>query len=78
LNHNRIARVVCVPLTSDLRWAGAPGNVRLTAAATGLPDAKLDLVLAGDRHRARPLSASASDVRYSPARGRFTRGSGDT
>jgi mRNA interferase MazF len=29
--------VVCVPLTSNLRWAEAPGNVLLSARATGLP-----------------------------------------
>ena len=29
--------VVVVPLTSNLRWADAPGNVRLTARMTGLP-----------------------------------------
>ena len=29
--------MVCVPLTSNLRWAGAPGNVSLAARATGLP-----------------------------------------
>src|SRR3712207_7242318 len=27
-NRSRIATVVCVPLTSNLRWADAPGNVR--------------------------------------------------
>jgi mRNA interferase MazF len=37
LNRSRLATVLCVPLTSNLRWADAPGNVRLTAAATGLP-----------------------------------------
>jgi mRNA interferase MazF len=26
---------VCVPLTSNLRWAGAPGNVPLSSAVTG-------------------------------------------
>lgn len=36
-NRSRIATVVCVPLTSNLRWATAPGNVRLTANVTGLP-----------------------------------------
>jgi len=29
--------VVCVPLTSNLKWALAPGNVRLSARTTGLP-----------------------------------------
>lgn len=37
LNRSRIATVVCVPLTSNLRWADAPGNVALAARATGLP-----------------------------------------
>ncbi len=72
-NRSRISTVVCVPLTSNLRWADAPGNVALEAAITGLPkdsvanvsqivtvdksslterggtlpDAKLELILAG-------------------------------
>jgi mRNA interferase MazF len=37
LNRSRIATVVCVPLTSNLRWANAPGNVSLSARLTGLP-----------------------------------------
>jgi mRNA interferase MazF len=37
LNRSRIGSVVCVPLTSNLRWAEAPGNVLLPARATGLP-----------------------------------------
>jgi mRNA interferase MazF len=37
LNQSRIATVVCVPLTSNLKWALAPGNVRLSARVTGLP-----------------------------------------
>jgi mRNA interferase MazF len=28
---------VSVPLTSNLRWADAPGNVRLSARTSGLP-----------------------------------------
>ena len=36
-NRSRIATVVCVALTSNLRWAEAPGNVRLDARLTGLP-----------------------------------------
>jgi mRNA interferase MazF len=32
-----LATVVCVPLTTNLRWADAPGNTLLTARATGLP-----------------------------------------
>ncbi len=37
LNRSRIARVVCVPLTSNLKWANAPGNVMLPARLTALP-----------------------------------------
>lgn len=37
LNRSRIATVVCVPLTSNLKWANAPGNVTLTSGLTGLP-----------------------------------------
>lgn len=37
LNRSRIATVVCVALTSNLKWATAPGNVLLPASITGLP-----------------------------------------
>ena len=37
LNRSRIATVACVPLTSNLKWADAPGNVALPARLTGLP-----------------------------------------
>ncbi len=36
LNRSRIATLVCVPLTSNLKWADAPGNVRLAPRLTGL------------------------------------------
>jgi mRNA interferase MazF len=36
-NASRLRTVVVVPLTSNLRWAAAPGNVSLTAQRTGLP-----------------------------------------
>ena len=36
-NRSHLATVVCVPLTSNLRWADAPGNVRLGSPATRLP-----------------------------------------
>lgn len=36
VNRSRIATVVCVPITSNLKWASAPGNVLLSAKATGL------------------------------------------
>ena len=36
LNRSRVRTVVCVPLTSNLAWADAPGNVILPARTTGL------------------------------------------
>jgi len=35
-NRSRIATVVCVPLTSNMHWADAPGNVPLTKRQSGL------------------------------------------
>lgn len=37
LNRSRIATVVCVALTSNLKWAIAPGNILLPSSVTGLP-----------------------------------------
>jgi mRNA interferase MazF len=37
LNRSRLSTVVCVPLTSNLGWAEAPGCVLLAARASGLP-----------------------------------------
>jgi len=51
-NRSRIATIVCVPLTSNLRWAKAPGNVFLEAAVTGLPKdsvANVSQIVALDR-----------------------------
>ena len=51
-NLSRIRTVVCVPLTSELRLAEAPGNVLLSARSTGLPRdsvANVSLVLAVNR-----------------------------
>lgn len=36
LNHSQIATAVCVPLTSNLKWSSAPGNVPLSKRLTGL------------------------------------------
>jgi mRNA interferase MazF len=36
-NRSKIATVLCVPLTSNLKWADAPGNVLFEARLTGLP-----------------------------------------
>jgi mRNA interferase MazF len=52
LNRSRIATVVCVPLTSHVVWARAPGNVLLPAATTGLQKdsvANVSQIIALDR-----------------------------
>jgi mRNA interferase MazF len=52
LNQSRIGTVVCVPLTSNLKWEGAPGNVLLTSRTTGLSKdsvANVSLIVALDR-----------------------------
>lgn len=52
LNRSRIATAVCVPLTSNLTWADAPGNVFLPDEATGLPKnsvANASQIIAVDR-----------------------------
>jgi mRNA interferase MazF len=36
MNRSRIATAICVPLTSNLAWADAPGNVLLSPEMTGL------------------------------------------
>ena len=37
LNRSRLATIVCLPLTSNLTWADAPGNVLLSAKVAGFP-----------------------------------------
>jgi len=52
LNRSRIATVVCVPLTSNTIWAGAPGNVLLSGKTTRLPKdsvANVSQIIALDR-----------------------------
>lgn len=52
INSSRIATVVCIPLTSNLKWAKAPGNVLLSQSATGLPKesvANVSLTVALDK-----------------------------
>jgi mRNA interferase MazF len=62
LNRSRLATVLCVPLTSNLKWAGAPGNVGLTARQTGLDKdsvANTSLTIALDK---RQLTEQAGKV----------------
>jgi len=57
-NRSRIATVVCVPVTSNLRWAEAPGNVLLTSKVTGLPkDSVAKAALSIVRRRGRPAQS---------------------
>ena len=54
VNQSRIGTVVCVPLTSQLKWSGAPGNVMLKTGSTGLDKdsvANVSLVVAIDKRR---------------------------
>ena len=64
-NASSLRTVVCVVLTSNTRWAEAPGNAILSARATGLPKpsvANVSQVVTLDRsaltERAGRLSAS--------------------
>ena len=53
LNRSRLATAVCVPLTSNLRWADAPGNALLPARTTRLPKdsvANASQIIALDRN----------------------------
>ena len=51
-NRSRIATVVCIPLTTNLRWANVPGNVLLGSRVTNLPHdsvANASLVISVDK-----------------------------
>jgi mRNA interferase MazF len=68
-NRSRIATVLCVPLTSNLKWANAPGNVLLETRLTGLPKdsvANVSQVVALDKllltERAGKLSRAKTDL----------------
>lgn len=68
-NRSAIATVVCVPLTSNVKWAGAPGNVPLKPRDSGLPKesvANVSQVVALDRavlvERVAKVSAAKLDL----------------
>jgi mRNA interferase MazF len=44
LNRSKLRTAVCVPLTSNTRWAEAPGNVMLRSRETGLPKDSVAMV----------------------------------
>jgi len=51
-NRSRIATVVCIPLTTNIRWANVPGNVLLASPITNLPQdsvANASLVISMDK-----------------------------
>ena len=62
-NRSRIATVLIVPLTSNLRLANAPGNVVLPARVSGLPResvANVSQLIAVDRDLPESISSSAA------------------
>ena len=68
-NASSLRTVICVVVTSNLRWADAPGNVLLTSRATGLPKpsvANVSQLVTLDRsaltERAGRLSASGLEL----------------
>ncbi len=68
-NRSALRTVVAVPLTSNVRWADAPGNVRLAARSTGLPRdsvANVSQIVALDKsvltERVGKLSAAKLDL----------------
>ena len=68
-NRSKIATVLCVPLTSNLKWVDAPGNVLLEARLTGLPKdsiANVSQVVALDKslltERVGKLSRAKTDL----------------
>jgi mRNA interferase MazF len=68
-NRSKIATALCVPLTSNLKWAEAPGNVLLESRLTGLPKdsvANVSQVVALDKssltERVGKLSRAKTDL----------------
>ena len=68
-NRSSLRTVVCLALTSNIRWADAPGNVRLSARSTGLSSesvANVSQIVTLDRtaltERVGKLSATTLDL----------------
>lgn len=65
-NRSRISTCVVIPLTSNMRWADAPGNVPLRAADTGLPKdsvANVSQIFTVDRSQLSEPMCSLSDAK---------------
>ena len=66
LNLSRIGTVICVPLTSNLKWGDAPGNVFLASKTTGLAKdsvANVSQILTIDRELLTDCSGKVSRAR---------------
>src|SRR5665213_2511528 len=66
LNQSRIATVICVPLTSNLKWGDAPGNVVLASKTTGLAKdsvANVSRILTVDRELLTECAGKVSRAR---------------
>lgn len=66
LNASRLATVVVVPCTSNLKWAAAPGNVLLSRNDTGLPNdsiANVSQIVAIDRAILSDRVGQVSDIK---------------
>ncbi len=68
-NRSKIVTVLCVPLTSNLKWADAPGNVLIEVRLSGLPKdsvANVSQVIALDKslltERTGKLSRTKTDL----------------
>ncbi|MCA9825595.1 MAG: type II toxin-antitoxin system PemK/MazF family toxin [Dehalococcoidia bacterium] len=63
LNQSRIATVICVALTTNMRLADAPGNVVLPSSVTGLPHdsvAKVSEIITLDKSELRDWTGRLS------------------
>jgi mRNA interferase MazF len=68
LNRSALSTTVCVPLTSNTKWAAAPGNVLLGPGATGLPKesvANVSQIVAIDRGLLRERVGKLSKAKLS-------------
>ena len=66
LNQSRIGTVICIPLTSNLKWGNAPGNVVLASQATGLARdsvANVSQILTVDRELLTECAGKISSAR---------------
>jgi mRNA interferase MazF len=66
LNRSRISTVVCVPLTTNLNWRDAPGNVFLPAKTAGLAKdsvANVSQIIALDKSDLTELAGKLSRVK---------------